>query len=265
MHLLFEELNITKAAIGSNEITKVEKELRQSWIEFGFNHFDHVLDFVGYMSIYYEQLPRPEISYITLMVTSCQFLAVDKLLQDDKPHDKVDAKYMDMLSRYYNDGEMEYYRRFYSHWISNVQEEKSLKQHISPIPVARQLIWSEWRDVNVAAGGLAKQILLLNYPNEDLDIALVSSALTYTSIQCGLLNDVGSFIKDKDSSEINFYIDVSPNKIRDQETILKASAKYYDTLGLPNKIKQVMRGSVYGSYLMYRFSKRYFGQSDPNW
>ncbi|KAG0066933.1 hypothetical protein BGZ89_006738 [Linnemannia elongata] len=37
------------------------------------------------------------------------------------------------------------------------------------------------------------------------------------SIQCGLLNDVGSFIKDKDLLEIKYYIDVSPKKTQDQE------------------------------------------------
>ncbi|KAI1288588.1 hypothetical protein EDD11_009929 [Mortierella claussenii] len=265
MQLLFEELNKTKAGIVSDEITKVEGELRQSWVVFGFNHFDHVLDFVGYLSIYYEQLPRAETSYIVLMIMNCHFLAADKLVQDDKPHNEVDAKYLSMLSRYYSDSEMEYYRRFYYNWISNVHEEKSLKRHISSIPIVRQFIWIEWRDVNVAMGGLVKQILMLNYPNQDLDVALMSSAITYTSIQCDLLNDVGSFIKDKDSPKINYYIDVSPKKTQDQDTILEASIKYYDTLDLPSNIKLVMKSAVYGSYLMYRLSNRYFGRSQPNW
>ncbi|KAF9211321.1 hypothetical protein BGZ59_008229, partial [Podila verticillata] len=71
-------------------------------------------------------------------------------------------------------------------------------------------------DINIAVGGLIKQILMLNFPYVDLDAALVSSAIDYTAIQSGLLNDVGSTIEDRDSYQINFYVDVLPGKSGDQ-------------------------------------------------
>ncbi|KAF9555122.1 hypothetical protein EC968_009117 [Mortierella alpina] len=224
------------------------------------------------MGLLFEDLKKIKAAMVSDEITEVEeelrhhFLAADKLVQDGRSHDQVDAKYLEMFSRYYNEAEMKYYRRFYSTWISNVQEEMSLKRHLSSIPIVRDFIWMEWRDVNVAMGGLVKQILMLNYPNQELyDVALVSSAITYTSIQCGLLNDVGSFIKDKNSPEINYFIDVSPTKAQDQDAILEAAIQYYHTLDLPSHLKLVMKSAVYGSYLLYRLSNRFLGRSRSNW
>lgn len=265
MQLLLDALNKTKQTMASDEVTKVMEELEQSWTDLGLSHFDHVRDYMECYGLYYEQLPRPVTSYIVLMIMNCHFLAAGKYVQDDKPLDEVDAKYLSMFSMYYSTVEMEYYRRFYYRWVDSVHEEKILKRHWSSIPAVRQFVWIEWRDINVAVGGLIKQILMLNYPNEDLDAALVSSAISYSTIQSGLLNDVGSIIKDKDSDEINYYLDVLPGKSGDQTKMLEASIKYFEMLDLPSDIKLVFRSVVFGSYLMYRFSSRYFGRSQPTW
>lgn len=108
-------------------------------------------------------------------------------------------------------------------------------------------------------------ILMLNYPNEDLDIALVSSAIVYTAIQCALLNDVGSIIKDKDSTEVNYFIEVAPRKTESLANIYETSNKHLATLDIPDTIKLVLKSAIDGSYLMYGISKRYFGKSEPNW
>ncbi|KAF9205876.1 hypothetical protein BGZ59_000226 [Podila verticillata] len=106
---------------------------------------------------------------------------------------------------------------------------------------------------------------MLNYPNVDLDAALVSSVITYTAIQSGLLNDVGSIIKDKDSYQINYYVYVLPGKSRDQTKILDASIKYFEMLDLSSEIKLVFKSVVFECYLMYQFSSRHFGRLRPTW
>lgn len=251
--------------MASDEVTKLLEELEQSWADLGLSQFDHVKDYMGYYGLYYEQLPRPETSYAVMMIMNCHFLAADKIVQDDKSLDEVDAKYLGMFSRYYSPVEMEYYRRFYYRWVDSIHEEKILKKHWSSIPAVRQFVWMEWRGMNIAVGGLVKQILMLNYPNVDLDAALVSSAIAYTEIQSGLINDVGSIIMDKDSVEINYYIDVLPGKSGDQTKMLDASIKYFETLDLPSEIKLVFKSVLFGGYLTYRFSNRYFGRSEPTW
>ncbi|KAF9317227.1 hypothetical protein BG003_001043 [Podila horticola] len=265
MHSLLEAFNKTKQAMVSDDITKTQVELQQSWDEFELNHFDQIMDFTNCLGIYYEQLPRAETTFIALMIMNCHTLAVDKYLPLGAPLDKINAKYFGMLSRYFSDVEMEYYHHLYNLWVANCHEEKFLKQSMSSIPIARQFIWADWRNVNIGMSGLVKLTLMLNYPAENLNIALVSSAIVYTSIQYGLLNDVGSVIKDKGSNEVNYYIEVSPGKTEGQADIYEASSRHLAMLDIPSTIKLVLKGAMDGSYLLYGFSKRYFGKSEPNW
>ncbi|KAG0092707.1 hypothetical protein BGZ93_008203 [Podila epicladia] len=257
--------NKTKQAMISDDITKTKEELRQSWDGFELNHFDQIMDYTHCLSIYFEQLPRAETTFIALMIMNCHTLAIDKYLAQGAPLDEIDAKYFGMLSRCFSEVEMEYYRYLYNLWIANCHEAKVLKQTMSSIRITRQFIWADWRNVNVGMSSLAKLVLMLNYPDEDLNIALVSSTIVYTSIQCGLLNDVGSVIKDKDSNEVNYYIEVSPNKSESQADIYKASTKHLAMLDIPSNIKLVLKSAMDGSYLLYGLSKRYFGKSEPNW
>ncbi|KAF9331039.1 hypothetical protein BG006_006071 [Podila minutissima] len=265
MRSLIEAFNKTKQAMVSDDIIMTKEELRQSWDEFELNHFDQIMDYTHCLSIYFEQLPRAETTFIALMIMSCHTLAIDKYLSVGAPLDKIDAKYFGMLSRCFSDVEMEYYHHLYNLWIPNCHEGRVLKQSMPSIPITRQFMWADWRNVNVGMSSLAKLVLMLNYPDEDLDIALVSSTLVYTSIQCGLLNDVGSVIKDKGSTEVNYYIEVAPEKSESQANIYKASIKHIAALDIPSNIKLVLKSALDGSYLLYGLSKRYFGKSEPNW
>ncbi|KAG0057690.1 hypothetical protein BGZ83_005629 [Gryganskiella cystojenkinii] len=251
--------------MASDDITKVKEELQQSWHEFELNHFDQIMDFTNCLGIYYEQLPRAETTFIALMIMNCHTLAIDKYLPLGAPLDKIDAKYLCMLSRYFNDVEMEYYNHLYKLWLVSSRKGPILKRSMSSIPIARQFIWADWRDVNVGMSALVKLVLMLNYPNEDLDVALVSSALVYISIQCSLLNDVGSIIKDKNSAEVNYYIEVARGKPEDQANIYESSSKHLAMLDIKSNIKLVLKAAIDGSYLLYGFSKRYFDKSEPNW
>ncbi|KAF9371337.1 hypothetical protein CPC16_003123 [Podila verticillata] len=265
MDILLEAFNKSKQAMVSDDIAETIEELQQSWDEFGLNHFDHVMDFTYYLSIYYEQLPRAKTSFIMLMITSCHISAADKYFPLDASLEKIDATYFGILSRHFSHLEMEYYRHLYKIWIATCHEEKNFKQCMPSIPNVRQFVWADWRVVNIGKAALLKMILMLNYPNEDLDIALVSSAIVYTAIQCALFNDVGSIVKDKDSTEVNYFIEVAPRKTQSLANIYEASNKHLATLDIPDTIKLVLKSAIDGSYLMYGISKRYFGKSEPNW
>ncbi|KAF9103715.1 hypothetical protein BGX27_010408 [Mortierella sp. AM989] len=268
MGSLIEALNKTKQAMASDRVFKAKEELKQCWDEFGLDHFEQVMDFTNYLALYSEQLPHPETTYIVLAILFSHYLAIDKyLLVDDAAVDKIDSKYLGLLSKYLSDAEMDYYCYSYKSWVATCHQEIILKRTLPNVPstAARSSMWADWRSVNIGTAPFMVLVMMLNYPNEDMHSALAKSSIVYISMQCALLNDVASVIKDKGSNEVNYYLEVAPGTIEKQEDILEASNKYLEMVDLSQNLKRILSSAVHGSYLLYTLSNRYFGRTEANW
>jgi hypothetical protein len=106
--------------------------------------------------------------------------------------------------------------------------------------------------------------MVLNYPEEDLNLPLVLSTMVYASVQCGLMNDIGSIVKDKDSAEINYYNDVDPKKSRDSIKIHSETIEFIEAVKIPDHIKTAIKSIVNGHYLTSMISDRFHGQVQAN-
>ncbi|KAI1291332.1 hypothetical protein EDD11_008979 [Mortierella claussenii] len=84
--------------MASDNITKVIKELELYWEELELNYFDHFMELTKFFTIYSEQLPRPELSYILVLILCCYYTATDKYLQSGLPLTRLDDKYLNLLA-----------------------------------------------------------------------------------------------------------------------------------------------------------------------
>ncbi|KAF9994026.1 hypothetical protein BGZ80_001351 [Entomortierella chlamydospora] len=269
MNTLIESFNKTKQAMTSEKITRAVAELNQYWDELELDHFEHVMDFTNYLSVYCEQLPCPETTYIVLAILFSHYLAIDKfLLRDDNSIvDSIHAKYLSLMSRHLEPEELEYYKYSFKTWAASCHEEAILKQTLpaTNTPIARHSMWADWRWVNIGVAPFMRLVMMINFPNENLYSAITQSSIVYISMQCAYLNDVGSVVKDKGSNEVNYYLEVAPGMVGKQSDILEQSNKYLEMVDLSHNLKHVLRSAIHGSYLLYTLSERYFGRTESNW
>ncbi|KXN67840.1 hypothetical protein CONCODRAFT_167047 [Conidiobolus coronatus NRRL 28638] len=263
-------LEITRAYFrDSPEVSKVKDLLEQQWAALGLNHFEQIMDFTECLGLYFEELPRSKVSYIALMIMNCHTLANDKFIAMGVDVTEVDIYYIGLLRNYFNDQEMAYYNKLYKIWVYSCHEEKEVKGALLPdIPIVKQFIWSDWRNVNIGMSGLMKLVIMINFSELTGDIVLLQSAIVYTSLKCALLNDIGSILKDKTSTESNYYLEIHPDTNVDastQQGMTDDATNYIMTLQLDERLKTILKSALHGSYLLYCFSKRYHGQSKPNW
>ncbi|KAF9433210.1 hypothetical protein BGZ76_009747 [Entomortierella beljakovae] len=258
----------TKRSMATEKVTKVLQELEQYWEELGLQYFEHVLDYANCLLIYCEQLPHPETTFTTLSIYFCHYLAIDKyLLTDPASVERIDARYLDMVSRYLSKDDIEFYLYSYRMWVASCHDEAVLKKVLPTVSTAitRQFMWADWKNVNVALAPYVKLVILINFPDETISTASFQSSFTYIAIQVALLNDIASYIKDKDSNEVNYYLEADSGTIDKYEEIFEQSDRYLEAADLSNNIKKALRMSLHGSSLLFKFSERYYGKTESNW
>ncbi|KAF9436271.1 hypothetical protein BGZ76_004424 [Entomortierella beljakovae] len=265
--LLLDSLDKTKQALSSEPVIKAIKELEQCWNELGLNHFEHVMDYTNCLSLYCEQLPQPELTFIVLATQFSHYLAIDKfLIVDDATVEIVQTKYLTLLQKRIGQGEMEYYKYCLDTWIASRREEIVLKKTLPAVtvPTARHFMWADWRSINIGMAPYMRMVMMINFPNEKINASIVQSSMVYISMQTAYLNDMASVVKDKDSDEVNYFLEVT-EAIETQEDIFEESNKYLEIINVSDNIRHVLKAAIHGSYLMYTRSKRFSSQTQANW
>ncbi|KAF9103714.1 hypothetical protein BGX27_010407 [Mortierella sp. AM989] len=258
----------SEQALVTDEIVKLRVELKQLWDEFELDRWDNLMDFIACFTIYFEELPNPELSYIVLFIMACHSLAMDKFCTlGCGSAERVNTTYYAIFSRYLNDTQLGFYRSLFEAWTVTLHREQPLKELLPTVtlPIVRDFMWADWRNENIAMVAYIRTIMVVNFPNEEMHSALSLSTGVYMSLQCGLLNDMASVAKDKNSNEINFFIDVAPGTVMKQKDLFEEVENYINTVNLSDNYKLVLRSTLHGSYILYTGSKRYYGKSQCNW